>query len=320
MNPSRFLPVILLIVAALSPSDISPFGFNATAQEPEHAHEHDHDDHDDHDDHKEGGVRIPTHVAMTPEAAKAAGASLSEAGRGMLPLTFNATGTIVMDPGGLARARARFAGVVRDVRRTIGDKVASGDVLATVESNDSLQSYAVKSPIAGVVISRDANVGEVADDSAMFVVADPDRVIAEAHVNLVDLSRAAVGQEVLLATADGAVTGRGKLASLPPIVEPVTQTVVARIALADVDGRWRSGMMVDAAIVHATREAPILVPLTAIQTYDTTQVVFVAAGDVFEVRPVLLGDSGGDVVEVIEGLYEGEIFVSANSIIMKGGD
>lgn len=319
MIPSRYLSVTLAIAAALSVGVTPPQSMSkAVAQEHDHDHDRGHDHGHGHD-HDDGGAGMPSHVAMTPADAKAAGAVLAVAGPGLIPLTLNATGTIVPDSAAIARARARFAGLVRDVRGNVGDKVAAGAVLATVESNDSLQTYPVKSPIAGVVISRHANVGEVADNSAMFVVADPARVTAEAHVGLADIARVAIGQAAMLSSAGGSVTGLGAVASLQPIVDAATQTALVRITPSDADGRWRSGMMIDAAIVHATREVPIAVPAAAIQTYDETTVVFVEAGARFEVRPVLLGATGGDVVEVIEGLYAGETYVSANSKVMKGG-
>ena len=43
---------------------------------------------------------------------------------------------------------ARFAGVIRSVASNVGDTVRAGDTLATIESNESLQTYSVTAPIA----------------------------------------------------------------------------------------------------------------------------------------------------------------------------
>lgn len=58
-------------------------------------------------------------------------------------------GQVMLDPDRSAKVRARFAGLVREVRVNTGDVVAKGQVLASIESNDSLRSYTVSAPIAG---------------------------------------------------------------------------------------------------------------------------------------------------------------------------
>jgi membrane fusion protein, heavy metal efflux system len=275
----------------------------------EHGDEHDHD-------HGEGGG-MPSHVEITPEAAIAAGAKLATAGPGMVAQSLMTSGTVVFDSAGMARARARFPGIVREVRKNVGDKASTGETLAMVESNDSLQSYAVKAPIDGVIIARNTNLGEIADDSPLFVIANPSRVWAEVHIFSKDLSTVAVGQKVILQASDKSVQGGGRISAILPVTETSTQTVIARVSLDDADGRWRPGMIVGADIVWAEREVPVAIPMAAIQTINDKPVVFVQDGKEFEIRQVLLGAINGDWAEVIEGLYEGETYVAANSFLMK---
>ena len=291
--------VLGAIIVSLEPAPV--------AQEHGHDHGHDHSE--------EGGM--PSHVEITPEAAVTAGAKLSQAGPGKVAQTLMTTGTIVFDSAGMARARARFPGLVKEVRKNVGDRAATGETLAMVESNDSLQAYAVKAPIDGVVIARNTNLGEIADDSPLFVIANPSRVWAELHIFSKDLSTATVGQKVALHASDKSVQGSGVISAILPVTETTTQTVIARVSLNDADGRWRPGMIVSADIVWAEREVPIAIPLAAIQTINDKSVVFVQDGKEFEVRQVLLGAANGEWAEVIEGLYEGETYVSVNSFLMK---
>ena len=55
----------------------------------------------------------------------------------------------------------RFPGVIRSMRKRLGDKVKKDEVLATVESNQSLTTYELKAPIDGTVIDRDGTLGRV---------------------------------------------------------------------------------------------------------------------------------------------------------------
>ena len=62
------------------------------------------------------------------------------------------TGEIVPNPDKLVHMVPRFAGIVRKVNIEIGDKVKKGDVIAVIESNESLVTYDVKSSIDGVIL------------------------------------------------------------------------------------------------------------------------------------------------------------------------
>lgn len=307
MNRNTIVAVAIISVVALGASAIVLTRDPAPVAEEEHGgEEHDH------------GEEAPsTHIAMTAAQAKSAGATLSVAGPGTVAQTLLLSGTIVFDSAGMARARARFPGVVRDVRRNVGDRVSAGEVLATVESNESLQAYQVRAPIEGVIIERNTSLGEIADTSPLFVIANPTRVWAEVHIFSKDLGSVAVGKKVKIRTSDRAVTGDGTISAILPVTETATQTVIARIALDDVDGRWRPGMLVTADVVMSERTAQIAIPASAIQTLNDKPTVFVQDGDKFEIRQILPGAQNNDMVEVLEGLDTGETYVATNSFLMK---
>lgn len=61
-------------------------------------------------------------------------------------------GEIAIDPNRLAHIVPRFPGIVRDVRKGLGDRVEQGEVLAIIESNESLSPYEVRSLISGTII------------------------------------------------------------------------------------------------------------------------------------------------------------------------
>ena len=57
-------------------------------------------------------------------------------------------------------------------RWVIGQAVRQGEVLVRIEASDSLRTYQITAPISGVVVERNANVGDVATQ-AIYVVTDP---------------------------------------------------------------------------------------------------------------------------------------------------
>ena len=62
---------------------------------------------------------------------------------------------------------------------------------------------------------------------------------------------------------------------------------------------------------------PLAVATEAIQTFRDWQVVFVRYGDWFEARPLKLGRTDGQWVEVLSGLGPGERYAAANSFAIK---
>jgi len=77
-------------------------------------------------------------------------------------------------------------------------------------------------------------------------------------------------------------------------------------------------MFVTARLVREEDTVPIAVRKEALQTLDRFgTVVFVQHGDQFEPRPVELGRSDGQNVEVVAGLSSGEKYVAKKSFVLK---
>jgi cobalt-zinc-cadmium efflux system membrane fusion protein len=73
----------------------------------------------------------------------------------------------------LVQVTPRFPGVVREIKKRIGDTVEKGELLAKIESNQSLSVYEMRAPISGTVIDRQISLGEYASEQKpAFIVAD----------------------------------------------------------------------------------------------------------------------------------------------------
>ncbi len=110
--------------------------FADEASDTKSPHRDDHDekaekDQDAHDEHE--GERI---VKLSPEEIKEFGIEISVAGPGKLRNHLNVTGEIAVNADRFAHVIPRLAGVVREVRKTLGDKVKAGEVLAVIESRE----------------------------------------------------------------------------------------------------------------------------------------------------------------------------------------
>ncbi len=256
-------------------------------------------------------------TSIAPEMAKGAGVETAVAGPGRIEEQLSLFGSIQPNPDRVRNVGARFPGVIRSVRVNVGDRVQQGQQLATVESNESLQTYGVVAPIAGVITDRHANPGETTDGEPLFQVADFSGVRAELSVFPRDRSRLKRGQPVRVKAADGALEATGSVDFIAPAGSAGNQALLVRVLLDNPDGRWTPGQFIEGLITVSAIEAPLVIPRSALQTFRDWEVAFVNVGDVYEFRPLELGRSDGERVEVLSGLQPGDRYVSVNSYLIK---
>src|SRR6202043_4034634 len=99
-------------------------------------------------------------VVLSDAKVAAAGIELAKASPGVLRDSLLLNGMVQPNQEALVQITPRFPGIVRDVRKRIGDRVQKGEVLAIVESNQSLTPYELKAALAGTVIDRQTTLGE----------------------------------------------------------------------------------------------------------------------------------------------------------------
>jgi cobalt-zinc-cadmium efflux system membrane fusion protein len=257
------------------------------------------------------------HVALTPEQIQAAGIVLVEAGPATIRETLPIYGVIAPNAERVRDVGARFPGVIRTVTAKIGDSVRAGQTLATVESNESLQTYAVVAPLNGVVTARNANPGEQTGDKVLFTIADLSTVWVELSLFPRDIAKVRVGQTVRVASHDTGVNADGKIVYVAPFGSSTNQTLTARVLLDNAERRWAPGLYVTADVTLGEIQVPLVVRNDALQPLESGNVVFVHADAGFEPRPVRLGRSDAQWSEVTDGLRAGERYAAANSFILK---
>jgi cobalt-zinc-cadmium efflux system membrane fusion protein len=122
---------------------------------------------------------------------------------------------------------------------------------------------------------------------------------------------------VRIDAGDGSPPASSTLAYLSPIGSPNTQTLLARAVLPNPDRSWRPGLFVTAEVEVDAAPVPVAVAAEALQRVRDWDVVFLAAGDVFEAQPVELGRRDGERVEITAGLAAGQRYVATGSFILK---
>jgi len=257
-------------------------------------------------------------VTMQAAAIETAGIKIEEAGPAKLRTLVQMNGKIAANPDKVAHVTPRYPGVVLQARKKLGDEVQKDEVIAVVESNESLRPYDIKSQIAGRVIKRDAVLGEsVSQADTLYIVADLEMIVVELAVPKQDFGKLKEGQKVVV-TGDGELKGEATLSYLSPISSEITQTMMARAEMPNAEMKWQPGLFVTAEVVVEETEVPIAVKASALQTFRDWDVVFMNDGTTFEIAILELGRRDGDLVEVIEGpLKPGTKYVTENSFVVK---
>ncbi len=199
---------------------------------------------------------------------------------------------------------------------------------AQLEMADSqLTKTVIRAPLDGVVSLRGINVGDRVENMGgdpMFQIVDNRVMELEATVPSTRSANLAVGQQLTF-TVD-ALPGRtfsGEVKHINPVVEPGSRSLRLVADLANPSGELRGGMFAQGHIVTGSRPGVVLIPRSALTTWDLVQgqaEVLVVSGDVAERRQIRTGVEVNEAVEVTEGLAAGERVVTRGGFNLRSGD
>lgn len=265
-------------------------------------------------DNFEGRTKIETAVAKALEI------STHTAGPVVLQQTINAFGKITANTERVNHVSARFAGVTKSVSVSIGDTVRKGQILASVESNESLKLYTIKAPINGIITQRNANAGEqagtMAGKQALFVITDTSTVWVDLSIFPADQQRVKVGAPVSFTLANNAQSFEGEITLINVLAE-TNQSVIARAIISNKSGQFLPGSFVKAKIKVGEVAVPLAVKRSGLQAFRDFTVVYAQIGEEYEVRMLELGRQDDEWIEVLGGLEAGTTYVTENSYVIK---
>jgi len=306
------------MVALTLVEGIAVFGLSALLGSPyalgaeQHGHGQDHNPQSGHSEHHEDAVKL------SPSQIAEFGVEVGVVGPGRITTHVVLPGEVLPNADRIAHIVPRYAGIVREVRSRIGDTVTTGEVLAVIESSESLTPYELKTLMDGTVIAKHITRGEaVTRDTQAFVIANLSDVWIELSIYQRDLNRVNVGQHVSISTGHDHPGVDGMISYVSPVVDEDTRTSRARLVMSNPDGAWRPGMFVTGRVAVNAADVPIAVPLTALQSVEGRSVVFVQDDDGFEARAVELGRASTSHAEILSGLSAGERYVRKGGFILK---
>lgn len=187
-------------------------------------------------------------------------------------------------------------------------------------------AVAIRSAIDGTIAQRAfVDGGFVSNGQQLLRVVDRSQLWLEAHVPEANLRRIQQPSGAWFDPVNGPpveidVTQGGKLVSFGEVIDPVTRTapLIFEVGEAAKDVDLRVGGFVKAHILNGEPHEAVAIPASAVLDEQGLSVVYVmVGGESFSRRTVRLGVRDRNLVEVLEGVSEGEIVVSEGPYYVK---
>ena len=167
----------------------------------------------------------------------------------------------------------------------------------------------ISSPLSGVVVSRDRNVGDLlAPGTSLLQVVDPATIILSARLDESAMGAIAPGQVVSVHFASTPTeVFKGAVLRLIRLVDQETREFTVDITMNQLPKHWAMGQRANVVI-----EAPgstIAIPQKFITPRDGRVGVWRLDGNSAEWVAIDLGYPSGDQVQVVRGLNEGDVIL-----------
>lgn len=204
-----------------------------------------------------------------------------------------------------------YLGEIKKIGIRIGDRVQKGQILYTIFSFKAVRELEIIAPIDGIISAQNVSLGQIVQmETILAEITTNNHFIAEglaylsddiSHIKIGDLSSIKID-----GTHEDVV---GLVQGFAPNVNKDNKTKSVFVEFKSRDEHIFPNMHCQMDIYYGEEENNISVPKRAVLGDFGNYFVFSNKDSHFERRPVILGHSSGDTVEIVSGLSEGENIV-----------
>lgn len=216
------------------------------------------------------------------------------------------------------------AEVARATKESLDRLIKGRDVPADSRGLSSVR-LPMRAPIAGTIVVVHHVEGEsVAADAEVFRILDASRLWIEGRVSEFDLPRVKSAPAAFVSfpalpterfeLSPAAVAG----AYISPVIDSASRTFSIRYELENPTGALKDGMLAQLALVTASVESAVAIPVEAVIVEQGIPTAYVMLeGETFQKRDLELGVRDGGFVEVLRGIAAGERVATRGAYIVK---
>lgn len=174
---------------------------------------------------------------------------------------------------------------------------------------------------AGVIANINAEVGQVvgAGQSVLTLVQDGEREVEiSVPENRIEELRKASQLKVKFWALPNVVVD-GKIREISPIADKITRTYKVRISLLNPPQELKLGMTATVNTANAGSQTAVYIPLSAVYQNGNIPNVWILNNSVVNLRPVKIGMFSNGKVQVLEGINNGDVIVTAGVHKLREG-
>jgi RND family efflux transporter MFP subunit len=235
----------------------------------------------------------------------------------------NATAQARVDEGQVRSAEAQIKAIQAKIESSTSQVRSAEARIRLIDAQ--LEYMNIRSPFEGLVISKDAEVGETVAPAiyggastrgSVVTIVDPNTLEVEADINESSIGKITPGlqAEVTLDALPGEKLP-AEVRKVIPTADRQKATVKVKVRFKEIDPRILPDMNAKVTFLQRpepgtnTERSRVTVPKPAIQQRDGKNIVFVFNNGRVVSQPVTLGGDFGDRVEINQGLAGGETVV-----------
>lgn len=220
---------------------------------------------------------------------------------------------------------APYDGYVQKIFVKIGDKVKSGDPIVsisqTLQSRESV--YPIRAPFSGTVVQILKTEGQFvrSNDNKDYIVRidDISRLFVNANVPEIDIVKVKAGQEAIIRASpilDKSYKGEVRDISLAATLQESYNNrsqaeYLVKLEITDIDEQLKPGMSTILDIIPHKKSDVLIIPHEYVDKQGSKYFVILRDGNRREIK---IGMQNESIVEVVEGLKEGDELLQVDFI------
>lgn len=186
--------------------------------------------------------------------------------------------------------------------------VATAQVGVLLHKKDEAQ---IRSPLHGIVVSRDRSVGDLLGAGAqLFQIVDPRSIVIATRLDESIMSLIEPGQSARVRfTSDASQTIDAKVLRVSRVVDPETREFIVELMPDGLPRNWALGQRAHVAITSFLPPRIAIIPLAFVARHDGRAGVWRPVAGRATWTPVELGNASGSYVQVLQGITPGDLIL-----------
>jgi len=254
--------------------------------------------------------------SLTEESRRFLNLQVTEARTQKIVDAFETPAILKPHPNAQITVKTPVQGWIKELPVQPGSTVKRNDLLAVIENPNNLgQRLIVKAPIGGMITARPTSPNAwIESGEQLLQITDFRRLQVVAEIYPDDRQRVKIGQRLEISRNGQSIFGT--ISYLSPMADPQTGAIEARADIVNPDQQFTTNAPVTAWITVGEKTA-LVVPGSALLHEEDHFIVFVQKEKEFEKRLVETGIRTGRMVEIIDGVKDGERVVTHGAYQLK---